>query len=138
MSARRSRKTITLDLRAILEKPVGTLGASKQQITPYEAGMRTAFVRAAQGSMRDAKRVVNECLRYGAFLLPTSHDDHRYVLHIPKDWNSDDWHEMYDRFGAPPWPGERDGLIPLERWKAIYGERPRPRRRSRLQTTAKT
>jgi hypothetical protein len=32
------------------------------------------------------------------------------VLCVPKDWDFEEWNEMFLKYGPPPWSGSRDGL----------------------------
>ena len=129
----KKRAPKAIDVRAILERPVGRISQGGRAICAYEAAMRRAADRAANGNMAEAKRFLREMVSYGLLRIPESIDNHQYVLRVPKDWDWEEWNWMYDRYGPPPWPGEHDGLIPIERWKPTYGPRPRPvgRRRKR-------
>ena len=119
-----------VDIRGILESPVGQVSGGPA-ISAYEAAMRRAADKAAAGNMAEARRFVRALIAYGVLEPPQLVDDHQYVLRIPKDWDGGEWHAMYRKYGAPPWPGEHDGLIPVERWKTIYGPRPARKSRSR-------
>ena len=128
-----SRKKLArrlIDIRGILESPVGQVSGGPP-ICAYEAAMRRAADKGASGNMREAGRFIRALIAYGLLEPPQFVDDHHYVLRIPKDWDHDEWHAMRERYGPPPWPGEHDGLIPIERWKPIYGPRPAGTSRSR-------
>ena len=93
--------------------------------------MRRLADEGAAGNMRSAGRFRRALVSHGLIRIPEVEDDHQYVLHVSKDWDSEEWHAMYKRHGPPPWPGEHDGLIPAERWKEHYGPRPRLLRRAK-------
>lgn len=128
--SRRKQLPISVDVRAILESPVGKLGDGRR-ISAYEAGMSRAAEQGASGNMGAARRFMRELRRYGRLRLPEPEDDHQYVIRIPKEWDHQEWTWMFDQHGPPPWPGDHDGLIPKERWEANYGSLPRPGRRAR-------
>ncbi len=89
--------------------------------------MRGCAIKAIGGDMRAAERFLQACRGAGLLEVTAPEDEHQYDYRVPKEWVTDDWVSMYEQFGPPPWRGERDGLIPLERWKAHYGRRPRTR-----------
>lgn len=128
--SRKKRQPVTVDVRAILESPVGKVDFGRS-IGAYEAGMRRAAERAASGNMAAAGQFLGELLRYGLLQIPEPEEHDQYVAKIPKEWDHEEWEWMFDQHGRPPWPGEHDGLISKERWEANYGSLPRPRRRSR-------
>ena len=127
----RKRKLFQIDVRAILESPVGRMPGGGRSICAYEAGMRRAVEDASKGKMQAAGRFLRELEKHGLMMVTEPTDDHQYVIRIPKEWDDVAWKAMFDEFGFPPWPGEHDGLIPVERWEANYGTQPRPVTRSR-------
>ncbi len=126
--SRRKRPPKQIDVAKILNTPVGPLSEGGPPVDAFEVAMRKASIDATRGDMRAAKRFLRQLRKYCILKIPEVVDDHQYVLRIPKEWESDAWHAMYDAFGPPPWPGKHDGLIPLERWDSRYGERPKRRR----------
>lgn len=129
--SRKRRPPNQIDVRAILESPVGRVGEGGTPISAYEAAMRRAAEKASKGNMSEAKRFLREMEAYGLLTIAEAVDDHQYLIRIPKEWDHQAWNAMFDHYGPPPWPGEHDGLIPAERWEANYGRRPRPVRRAR-------
>lgn len=130
MTRKKRRPPKGIDVRAILESPVGKL-ANGRQICPYEASMRRAADEAAAGKMRPASRFLRALISYGLIEIPKVVDDHQYIPRVPKDWDAKEWQAMFQRYGPPPWAGEHDGLVPTERWKEHYGPRPKLRRSAR-------
>jgi hypothetical protein len=127
---RKKRRPKSIDVRAILEKPIGALGGGRQ-ICAYEASMRRAAEEAAAGKMRSAKRFVGALISYGLINIPEQEDDHRYVICVPKEWDYGEWLAMFDKYGPPPWRGEHDGLMPADRWQDRFGRRPKPLRNAK-------
>ena len=124
----RRKRNEQIDLSALLGEPIKvTLDGESKQIDPFEAELRSLVKRGKSGNMAAAKEFLRHCERSGLFEIPEDEDDHQWVLYIPKDWDSNKWHEIYDRLGAPPWPGDRDGLIPPERWAEIHARQWRKR-----------
>lgn len=112
----RPKHNLTLDVSGILNEliPVSLAGKS-ERMHPIEAHLRSLVAQALRGSMRAAADFLLECGRVGLLEIPEPEDDHCYVIRIPKDWDQGEWMAAYVAFGPPPWKGERDGLIPIER-----------------------
>lgn len=115
-----------VDVRAILESPVGRARDGGPPICAYEAGLRRSAEKAANGNMSQARRFIRELESHGLLRIPEAVDDHEYLIRIPNEWDHHAWNAMFDHYGPPPWPGDHDGLISKERWEANYGSRPRP------------
>lgn len=130
MSRPRSKKAVSqISAAEILELPIRAADGTTTAARAYELGMRQCAAKAIGGSMRHAKRFLRECLRYG-LLTADDPEEHECRYRVPDEWDQDEWWAMFLKFGPPPWPGEPDGLVPLERWKPSYGTRPLvPRRR---------
>ncbi len=126
---RRIRQPLELDVRAILESPVGRIAENGPRIGAYEASVRRAAEDASKGNMQSAKRFLGELTKYGLLTITEPADDHQYRILIPREWDGPAWHAMYNEYGPPPWHGEQDGLVPVERWEANYGREPRPVRK---------
>jgi hypothetical protein len=118
-------------MRKILEAPVARVGEAGRPICAYEASRRRAAHDAAAGNMKEAKRFLRELHSYGLLPRQAAADDHQYIIKIPKEWDDAEWSALFDKYGPPPWPGGRDGLIPKERWVDNYGTQIRPRVRRR-------
>jgi hypothetical protein len=109
----------------ILERPIRSADGSTRGMCAFELGIRSNAIKAIQGDMKAAKYFLQQCRQQGLLERVNPDDNWGGVLRIPKDWNTEEWKEMCNKHGPPPWPGERDGLIPAERWKPHYGKRPR-------------
>lgn len=122
---RRRRKTDVAPFNPslVLERPIRMADGSSTLARAYELGMRKCATKAIGGNMRDAEQLLKECRRYGLLDVPEPVDDHEYAIYVPKEWDYAEFLAQYDRFGSPPWPGERDGLIPLERWRPHHNGR---------------
>lgn len=100
-----------IDIAKSLTEPIQfSMNGREECRSPFEAGLLSLVAKAAKGSMRAAGKFLSYCGSAGLLEKPEETDDHQYRLEIPKDWKSDEWMENYNRFGAPPWKGERDGL----------------------------
>jgi hypothetical protein len=115
---RRSREAASpIDVTSILGRKVTMgQGANQTRMHPYEAFLRAQVAKAIRGNMRAAKKFILLCQDAGLFKVPEESECQGLVLRVPKDWDWDEWLEMYDRLGPPPWPGERDGLAKEEPW----------------------
>jgi hypothetical protein len=117
----RPKKEGRVNVARLLREPITvTLNGEKKAIDPFEAQLQSLAKLAAAGNMASAKEFLLHCQHAGLFEVHEEEDDHQYQLVIPKDWDTKEWHAMYDRHGPPPWPGERDGLVPPERLKGVH------------------
>ncbi|MCW3848074.1 hypothetical protein OF829_12560 [Sphingomonas sp. LB-2] len=105
-----------LDIGKILHRRIQVVqGGVTKGMHPAEASIRSVASKAIGGCMRAAKRFLKQCESAGLFEMPEALDDHVYVHRVPKEWDYDEWRAKFDELGPPPWPGERDGLIPADR-----------------------
>jgi len=100
------------DVVAILGEPltVKTAGTT-QRMSPFEVGVRQLAKRAlSKNDLKAILEFVRLCERYGIMVpLPPPERCGR-VLVVPKTWDWDEWLEVFNEHGPPPWPGERSGL----------------------------
>lgn len=108
------RTNLGASARSILTDPVRVkIDGKTKNVDPYELAFQALFEKAMKGDMAAAGDVIRECTAAG--LLDGAELSSDLVLIVPKDWDNDEWHEMYASYGPPPWKGARDGLVPLER-----------------------
>jgi hypothetical protein len=110
---RKNRKSWPLDISGRFNRPLDyKANGVEQRGSPVEIGLLSQVAKAiGKGHMPSARAFLRSCELCGLIEIPTFDDGHQYVLRIPKGWDDDEWMEMYDRFGPPPWKGERDGLV---------------------------
>ncbi len=110
------KPTAPLDIISILHRKITVVqGDTTKRMLSHDAAFRVLASKAIRGDMRAAARFLNECRAAGLFLIPEPVDDHVYSYVIPKEWDDEEWYAMYRQFGPPPWQGERNGLLPLDR-----------------------
>lgn len=82
-----------------------------------EARVRKLVQKALNGNLSAALKCLVLAEKHGILPVPVHHSrcPGGAVLHIPWEWETDEFIAMYQRHGDPPWPGDRDGLIPLSR-----------------------
>lgn len=115
-NSRRKRKDAgPVDAATLLGASVTiTRNGRTMKIDPRQLAIESQFKRAFGGDIRSARAVIK--LLVDADLLKFSEeDDHVYCYLAPKEWDFEEWLDKYYSEGPPPWPGERDGLIPIER-----------------------
>jgi hypothetical protein len=106
------------DVIGILSGPVVVaLGGVPHKVSLEEARTRKSVERAMKGALKDALKCLASAEKYGLLPVPVhrSRCPGGAVLRIPWEWDTDEFIEMYRQHGDPPWPGDRDGLIPMER-----------------------
>lgn len=119
---RKNRKPGPIDLSAKFNRPLDyKANGVEHRGSPVEIGLLSQVARAVgKGHMPSAMAFLRSCEFCGLIKVPVFEDDHRYVLRIPKDWDHDEWMEMYKRYGPPPWKGERDGLVRDTEGNPVY------------------
>lgn len=106
------------DVLAILSGPVVVaIGGVARKVSLEEARSRKLIERAMKGNLRAALKCLALAEKYGLIPSPKrrSFCPGGAILRIPWEWERHEFIAMYQRRGDPPWPGVRDGLIPLER-----------------------
>ena len=70
-----------------------------------------------KGDVKAAIKCIGLAEKYGLITPAIKRATYRggAMLKIPWEWEREEFLEMYRKHGDPPWPGERDGLIPPER-----------------------
>jgi hypothetical protein len=93
------------------------VGNRKMKGDIFEAKLRRLCQKALMGDVRATVRCIKLAEKYGVLSTPErpEHYPGGAVLTIPYDWDKAVFIAMYKKHGDPPWPGERDGLIPPER-----------------------
>lgn len=104
-----------LDAETLLSAPVSIKkNGRKMTVDPRQLATESQFKRAFKGDIRAARACFEKCVAAG-LLREWTEDEHQFVLVVPQDWDRDEWYAKYAELGPPPWPGERDGLVPPER-----------------------
>lgn len=113
----KTRAKRVIDIGAILRAPVEIkVGGKRVKRDEFEVRLRSLVESAVRGDFRAARDVLKIAERAG--LIPVLDEEESgcgIVIRVPKDWDYDEWLANYKKYGIPPWPTERDGLIPPER-----------------------
>jgi hypothetical protein len=99
------------DVQAILSAPVPVKdGGKERRMSPFEAAFRKLASRGVkERDLAACQEFMKLCDEYEVMLTPAA-VRHRPVLVVPSTWNRDQWMEMFETHGPPPWPGTRSGL----------------------------
>jgi hypothetical protein len=99
-----------VDVAQVLNEPITVKqGGISREVSPFEAGIRRLVSRALKDKdWNSAVAFIRLCDKHGIMEPAPSKDCG--VMYFPKDWDVEEWSEMYMRYGPPPWPGDRDGL----------------------------
>jgi len=118
-----------IDLAELLDRPVRvTINGTPRVMRPFEAELEQCVAKALKGEIKACAKIIGWCLREGLVPRLQPCDDHQYMAIIPKDWeDEEEFHRLYNKYGPPPWPGERDGLTASAREE----RRAAPKRRRR-------
>jgi Family of unknown function (DUF5681) len=105
-------KQDTSDIAALLSEPVVVNKSGVAQLmSPFEASIRTLVRRALnERNVNAALELVRLCESYGVVASLPAPDYDSQVLIVPRNFTIDEFSEMYEKHGPPPWPGERSGL----------------------------
>lgn len=119
---RKNRKPGPIDLSAKFNRPLDyKVNGVEHRGSPVEIGLLSQVARAVgKGHMPSARIFLRSCELCGLIAAPTFKDDFPGRVRIPKDWDRDEWMEMFDRYGLPPWPGKRDGLVRDAEGNPVY------------------
>ena len=106
----------TIDPSPILDGSICMrVGDKVVELDPFEASFTALMRKAMGGDLKSARLILQACEEAGILNEPENQRGDAYVINVPWEWDYSEWCEMFDKFGPPPWPGERDGLVPLER-----------------------
>lgn len=114
----RKSKARRLDVLQILTAPVSMrVNGGARKVSLAEARIRQMVMKAMNGDVKAAIKCVRLAEKHGLLVPATRRQTcpGGAVLRIPWEWETDEFIEMYQKYGDPPWPGARDGLIPPER-----------------------
>ena len=129
MTKRKSKRTPLIDLDHVLNGPVKVkVGDKVQTMSPIEAEYEQLAMRAMNGDVQAGIQFVRLCIKEGLVARAQPDDDWDYRLIIPDDWSNEEWSANFDKYGPPPWPGERDGLTDEAREERAAKKRRRRRR----------
>jgi Family of unknown function (DUF5681) len=100
------------DITAILSEPVAVNKSGIAQLmSPFEASIRTLVGQALNGrNVNAALELVRLCESYGVVVSLPAPDYDSQVLIVPRNFTIDEFSEMNEKRGRPPWPGDRSGL----------------------------
>ncbi len=103
----------TSDIVSILNEPVLVKKAGKERLmTPFEASIRKLTSQALNDkNVAAALELIRLCEEYDVIPPPPTPEGMGEVWIVPQNFTTDEWSEMYDKHGPPPWPGERSGLV---------------------------
>lgn len=112
----RKPKPDTFDVTAILDAPIPVKqGGTVREMHPFEVTVRQLLRKAVQEKdLAAAIEFLRLCRKYKVIERPATPAGINPVQHIPKDWDHDEWIEMFHRYGPPPWSGPRNGLCKSE------------------------
>lgn len=98
------------DFAAILNEPVRVRHKGKdKKIGSFEAYVR-GLAKRALSDVRAAIEFLRLCDSYGVTPAVRKTSRGCGVQVVPASWDQEEWKEMFDQHGPPPWPGDRPGL----------------------------
>lgn len=97
-----------------LRRPMKFEGDDKSY-DPLELELTNLFKKAHRGDMGAARRLLKHFVKAGVIAVSREEESEfpSRVL-VPWNWSQEEFSHKYLTEGPPPWPGERDGMIPLE------------------------
>jgi hypothetical protein len=108
----KAAKSGSMDIAAILDEPLKVRKAgATESMSPFEVGVRQLVKRAlGKNDLKAILEFVRLCESYGIIAPIPPPEQSGGVLVVPKTWVWDEWVQMFEQHGPPPWPGERLGL----------------------------
>jgi Family of unknown function (DUF5681) len=109
----KAAKSGLTDIAAILDEPLTVRKAgATESMSPFEVSVRQLVKRAlGKNDLKAILEFVRLCERYKLIApLPPS-EGGGPVLVVPKTWDWNEWLQMFEQHGPPPWPGKRPGLV---------------------------
>jgi hypothetical protein len=100
-------------IAAILDEPLTVRKAgATESMSPFEVGVRQLVKRAlSKNDLKAVMALIRLCESYQLIAPLPPPEQSGVVLVVPKTWDWDEWVEMFEQHGPPPWPGERSGLV---------------------------
>jgi hypothetical protein len=97
---------------AILDESIAVRqGGTARKMSAFEVSVRKLVTRALnEGEVQAALEFLRLCDKYEV-ITPAPEPITSGVLTVPKSWIWDEWMEMFNAHGPPPWPGKRSGLV---------------------------
>lgn len=109
-------------LNVLSEDVIVRQGNKNRKMQPFEAAVRKMVAKAVTDrSVSHALKFMELLDKYDVLRPLPAQRKTSGVLHVPRDWDWNEWLEMLGRYGAPPWPGKRSGLTLLEE-KRLEGD----------------
>lgn len=105
-----------IQIASLLEAPVtATVKGKREKLQVIEVGLRKLAQRSIQERHLDSTiQLLKHAIKLGLIQKPRA-SQNIGVLHVPTDWDPDEWRSMFNRHGFPPWPGRRDGFTKDDR-----------------------
>jgi hypothetical protein len=109
----KAAKSGSMDIAAILDEPLKVRKAgATESMSPFEVGVRQLVKRAlGKNDLKATLDSVRLCESYGIIAPIPPPEQSGGVLVVPKTWDRNEWLQMFEQHGPPPWPGERSGLV---------------------------
>ena len=95
-----------------------------ESMSPFEVGVRQLVKRAlSKNDLKAVMALIRLCESYGIIAPIPPPEQSGGVLIVPKTWDRNEWLQMFEQHGPPPWPGKRSGLVDEPRDGPNQGER---------------
>lgn len=100
----------TVDVLGILDESVDVrVNGKRRRLSSFELSVRS-LAKMAMTDLGAADEFLSLCEKYGLIKTPPPDPRDHGVVMIPLSWDHDEFLEMLNKHGAPPWPGPRPGL----------------------------
>src|SRR5215831_11903235 len=106
------KKLEGVDIVALLTEPIPIIKSGvPRTMNPFEASLRSLVKRGlVDDDFRSLSTFLDYCEQHGVIGRSAVPVPVFQTIFIPKTWDEREWQAMFDRYGAPPWPGKRSGL----------------------------
>lgn len=116
----KKRREPSINIGERLDEPVSVVVNGRPlKRNEFEVRLSSLLKRGLKGNVLAIKQVLRYAERAAMFEVTPPLSLHPGVAYVPKDWDKAEWEENYRLFGPPPWKGERNGLIPEDRWDEL-------------------
>ncbi|MCP0674331.1 hypothetical protein KU588_22055, partial [Salmonella enterica subsp. enterica serovar Give] len=105
-----------VDVLGVLEQPVEVaVGGKRKKLPPLEVTLLSLIERVVKKKdMAAAAKLLRLWSEAGIILDPNARRTEVYFL--SRAWDPDEWGEMFNKLGPPPWPAPKNGLD-NENWR---------------------
>lgn len=111
---KKAKTPAVINPRDYLRRPM-KFSADDKAYDPLEVELINLFKLAHCGNMVAARRLLKHFVKARVIDVPKEEErEFPHCVYVPWNWSVNEFSRKYLEEGPPPWPGERDGVVPQE------------------------